>query len=142
MAGGAIAFSLGLLWGTSFPINKNLWTSSYSLLMSGLAAICLALCLWIVDVKGWKTWAKPFVWLGTNAIALFVLSTFGALLLLWIKLTGDDGKRRSLYGTIYRTVFNHFADQRIGSLLFALCYLAVWTAIFGLLYRKRIFIKV
>jgi predicted acyltransferase len=142
MAGGAIAFSLGLLWGTSFPINKNLWTSSYSLLMSGLAAMCLALCLWIVDVKGWKAWARPFVWLGTNAIALFVLSTLGALLLLWIKLTGDDGKRRSLYGTIYRTVFNHFADQRIGSLLFALCYLAVWTAIFGVLYRKRIFIKV
>jgi predicted acyltransferase len=142
MAGGAIAFSLGLLWGTSFPINKNLWTSSYSLLLSGLAAICLALCLWIVDVKGWKAWAKPFVWLGTNAIALFVLSTLGTLLLLWIKITGDDGKRRSLYGATYRTVFSHFTDPRIGSLLFALAYLAVWTAVFALLYRKRIFIKV
>ena len=142
MGGGAVGFSLGLLWGTAFPINKNLWTSSYSLLMSGLAAMCLALCLWIVDVKGWKGWASPFVWLGTNAIALFVLSTLGTLLLLWVKVTGDDGKRRSLYGTIYRVVFNHFSDQRIGSLLFALAYLAVWTGVFGVLYRKRIFIKV
>ena len=142
MGGGAIAFSLGLLWGTAFPINKNLWTSSYSLLMSGLAAICLALCLWVVDVKGWKRWAQPFVWLGTNAIALFVLSTLATLLLLWVKVTGDDGKRRSLYGTIYRTVFDHFADPRVGSLLFALANLAVWTAVFGVLYKKRIFIKV
>ena len=88
------------------------------------------------------SWARPFVWLGMNAIALFVASTLGTLLLLWVKITGDDGKRRSLYGTIYRAVFNHFADQRIGSLLFALAYLAVWMAIGGLLYRKRIFIKV
>ncbi len=142
MGGGAVAFSLGLLWGTTFPINKNLWTSSYSLLMSGLAAMCLALCLWVVDVKGWKGWAKPFVWFGTNAIALFVLSTLATLLLLWVKLTGDDGKRRSLYGTISRTVFDHFADPRLGSLLFALAYLVIWTAVSGLLYRKRIFIKV
>jgi predicted acyltransferase len=142
MAGGAIAFSLGLLWGTSFPINKNLWTSSYSLLMSGLAAICLALCLWIVDVKGWKTWSKPFEWLGTNAIALFVGATLATLLLLWIKLTGHDGKRRSLYGTVFRTVFDHFADPRIGSLLFALSFCAAWMAVGAFLYRKRIFIKV
>jgi predicted acyltransferase len=71
-----------------------------------------------------------------------VLSTLGTLLLLWIKVTGDDGKRRSLYGATYRMVFSHFTDPRIGSLLFALAYLAVWTAVFALLYRKRIFIKV
>ncbi|HSP93656.1 MAG TPA: heparan-alpha-glucosaminide N-acetyltransferase domain-containing protein [Thermoanaerobaculia bacterium] len=142
MGGGAVGFSFGLLWSVSFPINKNLWTSSYSLLMSGLAAMCLALCLWIVEVKGWRTWAKPFVWLGMNAIALFVAATLATLLLLWIKLTGEDGKRRSLYGTIYRTVFDHFADQRVGSLLFALTFCAFWIAVGGLLYRKKIFIKV
>jgi predicted acyltransferase len=142
MGGGAVGFSFGLLWSVSFPINKNLWTSSYSLLMSGLAAMCLALCLWIVEVKGWKAWAKPFVWLGMNAIALFVAATLATLLLLWIKLTGEDGKRRSLYGTIYRIVFDHFADQRVGSLLFALTFCAFWIAVGGLLYRKRIFIKV
>jgi predicted acyltransferase len=142
MAGGAIAFSLGILWGTSFPINKNLWTSSYSLLMSGLAAVCLALCIGIVDLKGWKAWAAPFQWLGMNAIALFVLSTLGTLLFLWIKLEGPDGKKRSLYGTIYRTVFDHFADARIGSLLFALTWCALLTAVAGVLYRNRLFVKV
>jgi predicted acyltransferase len=142
MAGGAIALSLGLLWSVSFPINKNLWTSSYTLFMSGLGAMALAVCLWLVDVKGWKAWSKPFEWLGTNAIALFVGATLATLLLLWIKLTCEDGKRRSLYGTIYRAIFDHFADQRIGSLLFALVFCAFWIAVGGLLYRKRIFIKV
>ena len=89
-------FLAGLAWGAVFPINKNLWTSSYTVLMSGLAAVCLAICLWIVDVKGWKGWARPFEWLGVNAIALFVLSTLATLLMLWVKVTGDDGKKRSL----------------------------------------------
>jgi len=142
MAGGAVGLSLGHIWGIWFPINKNLWTSSYSLFMAGLAAVCLALCIWIVDVKGWKAWSKPFVWLGRNAIALFVLSTLATLLLLWIKLEGADGKKRSLYGTIYRTVFDHFADPRMGSLLFALTYCAALAGVAALLYRKKIFIKV
>ncbi|MEP6768695.1 MAG: heparan-alpha-glucosaminide N-acetyltransferase domain-containing protein, partial [Acidobacteriota bacterium] len=135
MASGALALSLGLLWNVSFPINKNLWTSSYSLFMAGLAAVTLALCLWVIDVRGWRGWAKPFVWLGTNAIALFVLSTLATLLAIAVKLTGDDGKRRSLYGTIYRTVFHHFADERFASLLFALAFLAIWVAVGALLYR-------
>ena len=142
MAGGAVGLSLGQIWGLWFPINKNLWTSSYSLFMAGLAAVCLALCIWIVDVKGWKAWSKPFVWLGRNAIALFVLSTLATLLLLWIKLEGADGKKRSLYGTIYRMVFDHFADPRMGSLLFALTYCAALAGVAFLLYRKKIFIKV
>ena len=142
MASGALALSLGLLWNVSFPINKNLWTSSYALFMAGLAAIVLALCLWVIDVRGWRGWTRPFVWLGTNAIALFVLSTLATLLAIAVKLTGDDGKRRSLYGTIYRTVFHHFADERLGSLLFALAFLAIWVAVGALLYRRRIFIKV
>ena len=142
MAGGAVGLSLGQIWGLWFPINKNLWTSSYSLFMAGLAAVCLALCIWIVDVKAWKAWSKPFVWLGRNAIALFVLSTLATLLLLWIKLEGADGKKRSLYGTIYRMVFDHFADPRMGSLLFALTYCAALAGVAFLLYRKKIFIKV
>ncbi len=72
MGAGALGITLGALWGTVFPINKNLWTSSYALFMAGLAAVGLALCLWIVDVRGWKSWAAPFRWLGSNALAIFV----------------------------------------------------------------------
>jgi predicted acyltransferase len=138
---GALATAAGLLWGRVLPINKSLWTSSYALLMSGLACLCLAACVWIVDVRGWKRWAAPLAWLGRNAIAAFTLSTLGAIALIAIKVTGPEGKPRSLWTTIHRTVFDRFADPRLGSLLFAMAYLAVWFAVFGVLYRKRIFIR-
>jgi predicted acyltransferase len=141
-AGGLAAFAAGLLWGLVFPINKNLWTSSYSLAMSGLAAMVLALFLLVVDVRGWRRWAEPFVWLGRNPIAAFVASTLVTILMLGVKLSGPEGKPRSLYATIYRTAFDRFADPRLGSLLFALTCLAAWVAIFGLFYRKRVFVKV
>ncbi len=142
MGAGALGITLGALWGTVFPINKSLWTSSYAVFMAGLAAVCLAVCLWLVDVRGWKVWAAPFRWLGANALAIFTLSLLATLMLLWIKLPGDDGKPRSLYSTIYRTVFDHFTDPRLGSLLFALAFLSVFVALAGFLYRSRIFLKV
>ncbi len=142
MAGGGLALSLGLLWGIAFPINKSLWTSSYALFMSGFAAVVLALCIWVVDLRGWRRWTKPFVWLGTNAIAIFVLSTLATILSLALKLPGPEGKPRSLYGAIYQSAFRHFADERVGSLLYALAVLGVWIAVAYALHRRRIFIKV
>jgi len=140
--GGLAAFAAGLLWGRVFPINKNLWSSSYALAMSGLAAMVLALLLLLVDVAGARGWAAPFIWLGRNPIAAFVASTLVTILMIGVKLPGPDGKRRSLYGTMYRTVFDRFEDPRVGSLLFALTCLAAWVAIFGLFYRKRVFVKI
>jgi predicted acyltransferase len=140
--GGAVAAAVGYAWGLIFPINKNLWTSSYAVLMAGLAALTLAACLAVVDLAGWKGWAAPFLWLGRNAIAAFVLSTAATILLLAVKTAGPDGKPRSLYSTIYRGVFDRFADPRLGSLLFALAYLGLWLGVFAVLDRKRIYIKV
>jgi len=62
--------------------------------------------------------------------------------LLAVRVTGADGKSRSLWNAIYRAAFDRFADPRLGSLLFALVYLALWTAVFGILYRRRIFLKI
>ena len=142
VAGGLLLLGAGALWGRVFPLNKNLWTSSYAVFMSGLAALLLALVLEVVDRRGWKGWARPFEWLGRNPIAAFVASTLVTILMLAVKLPNLPGKPRSLYAAIYRTVFDRFADPRLGSLLFALVYLALWMAVFGLLYRKRVFLKV
>lgn len=139
---GTAAVGAGLLWSRSFPINKTLWTSSYAILMAGLAAVALAACMALVDSAGWRRWAAPFVWLGRNAIAAFTLSSLGAIALIAIKIAGPDGRPRSLWRTIFLTVFDHFADPRLGSLLFALAYLAFWVLVFGLLYRRKIFLKI
>ena len=142
LAAGSAAAAAGLAWGLVFPINKSLWTSSYALLMSGLACASLAVCMVLVDLKGWRRWAAPFLWLGRNAIAAFTLSTLGAIALIAVHVPGPDGKPRSLWTAVYRTVFDRFADPRLGSLLFALAWLGLWVAVFGVLYRKRIFLKI
>jgi len=142
LAAGAAAAVLGLLWGRALPVNKSLWTSSYALLTAGLAAAALAAAVWIVDVRGARRSAAPFRWLGRNAIAAFVLSTLGAIVLLAVRVPGADGKSHSLWNAAYRAVFDRFADPRLGSLLFGLAYLAVWTAVCGVLYHRRIFVKI
>ena len=142
LAAGAAASVAGWAWGRVFPINKTLWTSSYALLMSGLAAMALAVCTALSDAATWKRVSAPLRWLGRNAIAAFTLSSLGAMALIAIRIPGPGGRSRSLWTAIYRGVFDRFADPRLGSLLFALAYLALWTAVFGLLHRRRIFFKI
>ena len=136
---GWVGAIVGLVWNEVFPINKNLWTSSYSVFMAGLASAALGVCLWATDLKGWTGWARPFIWLGSNALALFVAADAVAFVLLAVKVGSPS---RSLYAATYQTIFDHFADPRVGSLLFALTYCVLWIAVAGWLYRRRIFIKV
>ncbi|HKY27404.1 MAG TPA: heparan-alpha-glucosaminide N-acetyltransferase domain-containing protein, partial [Pyrinomonadaceae bacterium] len=69
---GAVCVAVGWALNSFFPINKALWTSSYVLFTGGLALQFLALCYWIIDIKGYRRWAKPFEVFGLNAIALYV----------------------------------------------------------------------
>jgi predicted acyltransferase len=141
-AAGVAAMAVGSIWDLAFPINKNLWTSSYAWFMGGAAAFGLAACYWTIDVKGWRWWTGPFVVLGVNAIALFVLAGLSAKTLLLVKMADAGGKTISLYSYIYRTWYEPLAAPKNASLLFALSYLAVLYAILWVMYRRRIFLKV
>ena len=135
---GSAAVVLGLIWGAWFPINKNLWTSSYVLLTAGLAAHLLAFCYYAIDVKGYRNWSKPFVIFGSNAIAAYVLSSLGALTLELIKV-GDAGV--SLKAHIFAKLYLSWLAPIDASLLFAVSYVLFWLAIMSILSSKRIFIK-
>ena len=141
---GLAACALGLAAAKLVPINKNLWTPSYVVLMAGLASVALAGCVFLVDGIGGaaRRLVSPLVWLGRNAIAAFTLSSLATIALIAVRVTGDDGRPHSLWTAIHRQVFDRFADPRLGSLLFALAYLALWIAVFGLLYRRKIFFKI
>jgi predicted acyltransferase len=141
---GVVFTLLGSAWGVVFPINKSLWTSSYTLFTAGLGSLTLAACYWLVDVKGYRRWALPFTVFGTNAIAAFFLSTFGARLMGLIKVAaGPEGKEIALQAAIYRSTFvPAFSAPKNASLAFALCYVLLWLGVMAILYRKRIFIKV
>ncbi len=140
-AAGLAAAALGLLWDLAFPINKNLWTSSYVMFTAGAAAMTFAACYWLLDVRGWRWWAKPFVILGTNAIALFVLSGLVAKTLGLVKVADAQGATTSLARFIYTSWYAPIASPRSASLLYALTHLAVMFAILWWMYRRRIFLK-
>ena len=138
---GALLIIFGWGWGFVFPINKQLWTSSYVLYTSGIATVVLAGLIWLVDVKGLKTWTKPFVIFGANAIFLYAASSIWAKILLKIRFE-LDGKMISGYGYLYQTVFQPFAGDLNGSFLFALFHVFMLWLILAWMYRKKIFIKI
>ena len=74
--GGLVCLAIGGLWSLAFPLNKNLWSSSFALWTGGLSAILLGAFYLVIDVYGFRRWAKFFVVIGTNAIAIYLLDAF------------------------------------------------------------------
>ena len=138
--GNAMLF-FGAVMSIWLPINKSLWTSSYAVLMSGLAANVFAFCYWIIDVKGYRKWAIPFRIYGMNAIFIFALSGLLAKSAILIKVTGTDGSRQSLWSYIFVHVFAPLASPVNASLMFALAYVLLFFGLAYVMYRKRWFIK-
>ena len=73
---GLVSLALGTTWGTTFPIIKILWTSSFVLVAGGWSLILLALFYVLIDVIGWKSWAFFWVVIGANAITIYVVPRF------------------------------------------------------------------
>ncbi len=133
-----------------FPINKLMWTSTYVLWTSGLGMLALAACLWLVDIPGARQagagqhpgWARPFVWLGTNAIFVYMVSTIVWKLAAMIRIHTGPDTTRPLPGWLYDNVFHAAVpDAALASLLLSLTYAALWMAVAGLMYRRGLFLK-
>ena len=85
-------------------------------------SVCV--CFVLIDVRGVRTWSRPLVILGRNAIALFVLSGLIGKSLLLMNVPRPDGKRESLQWTIYERGFSWMAAPKNASLIYSLAFLA------------------
>jgi predicted acyltransferase len=141
-AAGAACVIVGWAWNYWFPVNKALWTSSYVVLTAGMALQLLAACYWLVDIKGYEGWAKPFLVFGTNALAVYFLSEYFVLLASLVRFTLPDGSQIDILGLTYEKLFASWASPVNASLMYAVCMVLLWLGVMWLLYRKRIFIKV
>jgi predicted acyltransferase len=139
---GIVLTGVGKFMDLWFPINKSLWTSSYAVFTTGAALLFLGVAYWLIDMKGYRAWAKPFVIFGSNAIAVFVGSGILARLMALIKWTTAEGTPIDLKTYIYKTFFVTWAGDLNGSLGFAIAYILFWLMVMTLLYRKKIFFKV
>ena len=141
-ATGSIAMMIGLMWHWVFPINKSLWTSSYVVFTAGMAALCLATIMWIVDFQKVSGWTRPFVIYGVNPIIAFIGSGVMARLIYSIIKVSSDGKRIPLQAWLYQTLFASWLTPVNASLAFALAFVLFWYGILDLLYRRNIILKV
>ncbi len=148
LGSGVAGIALGYAWNVFFPINKNMWTSSYVLLAAGIASVLLGICYSVYDVSKAQTTSRavrifswPWLVFGSNAITAYVMSS------VWGKLAGfipiqDGGRVISPLRWLYPHVFAHWGSTANTSLAFAifyvlLCFLPVW-----LLWRRGIFLRV
>jgi predicted acyltransferase len=131
--GGAAALTVGWLWHLQFPVVKKIWTSSFVLVAGGYSLLLLALFYWIIDVKRWRAWCTPFVWVGMNAITLYLVSNM---------LTG--GYRRiaqRLVGGDVKAFFDSSLAAGSGDLVIALAGTGLMLLLAWFLHRKQIFLR-
>jgi predicted acyltransferase len=123
--------ALALVWNIWFPINKNLWTSSFVLLTVGLDCIILAGVIYVIDFLRKDRWVYFFEVFGKNALFIYLLSEVVAIMLRAVHV----------YGWIYDHIFK-FTGMYMGSLLFAICFtLFCWLAGWYL-DKRKIYIRV
>jgi predicted acyltransferase len=124
---GIVSVILALIWNTVFPINKNLWTSSFVLLVGGLSLLLLALFYYIIDVLGYKKWAFFFTVIGMNSILIYLSGHF----INWQYATNG---------------FFRWLGQLVGDpfniVVMAVCFVAVKWAFLYFMYIKKVFLRV
>ncbi|MCC6861566.1 MAG: DUF5009 domain-containing protein [Bryobacterales bacterium] len=137
---GSLSMAAGIVWSPWFPINQHLWTSSLVLFMGGVALAGLATCYYIVDVRKITWWTLPFLIFGVNSIAVWVFSQMGMKTLLAIPAAAADGTASNLWRASGEMFSRRLGDYG-GPFVFAVLYVLFWLGVMGVLYRRRIFIK-
>jgi predicted acyltransferase len=139
---GICCLIFGWAWNAWFPINKALWTSSYVFFTAGLALEFLGLCYWLIEIKNYRRWARPFVIFGVNPIALFVGSGLMERLLTIITVPSGNATQETLWGYIYGHAFASWLQPNNASLAFAIVFILFWLFLMWLLDRKGIIIRI
>jgi predicted acyltransferase len=124
---GVILIVVALIWNFDFPINKNLWTSSFVLNVGGISLLLLSLFYYIIDVLGYKKWAFFFKVIGMNSILIYMSGRF----LNW------EYSTNAFFGWLGQLVGNPF-----NVVIMAICLVLVKWVFLYFLYKKKVFLRV
>ncbi|MBX3256485.1 MAG: DUF1624 domain-containing protein [Chitinophagaceae bacterium] len=136
MTAGVFSSVIGYFWGLTFPVNENLWTSSFVLVTSGFACLLLGAMYLLVDIKGYTKWTRVGIIFGANAITAYVMADILALFFYraWFGEVPLNEK-------VVTALINGGVQPELASLLYALFFVAVNFIPVYILYRKKIYIK-
>lgn len=123
----AVLLTCGLLWSSWCPINKRLWSSSFTLVVAAYSFAIFAVFYWIIDVKRWNKWILPFKVIGLNSITIYMLQGVVTLMPTSKYLLGFIG--------------GNLSDDA-AKVVYAAGYFLISWLILYFLYRKKIFLKI
>ena len=138
---GIALLMLGKILDQWLPINKNIWTSTFSIFMAGFAFLSLSLLYWLIDVKGYRRWTTGFEILGTNSIAIYVLSYIVDPLPRFV-LSYAAPSAKSLNTYLLTTRFSTLASPENSSLVFAVSFVLFMFLIAWALWKLKLFIRI
>lgn len=124
---GAALAGLGWAWSLQFPVIKKLWTSSYVLVAGGYSMALLGAFVYVIEVWGWRWWARPLVWVGMNAIVLYMARHFVDM----------EGLSKAILGGPVADAVKPYGEVVIAAGVIALNLLLAW-----FLYTRKIFLRV
>jgi predicted acyltransferase len=131
LSGAALAVA-GQVAGLAFPINKMLWSPSFVLWMAGLDAMLLGALIHAIDGRGVRKPFAPFLWLGMNAILMYLLSEYIEITLAW------QGWKQQIHHALFVPWFSSVN----ASLAYALTYVLLHVLIAFILYRRKVFVRI
>lgn len=133
LAFGAAGVALGWLWNLQFPVIKKIWTSTFVLVAGGYSALLLASFYWVVDVLGFQRWCQPFVWIGMNSIAIYLVENITG---------GFDRIATRFVGGDIQAWFDSHVAKGFGDLVIALTGLLLAFALVRFLYERKVFLRI
>jgi len=128
---GVAGIAAGLLWHLQFPIIKKIWTSSFVLLTAGISSVLLASVYHLVDVRNHRAWCQPFVWIGMNAITIYLVAHVVSL----------GGLAKRFVGGEVHTALEGI-HHGLGALVAALLALSFSFLFCRFLYQRKVFLRV
>jgi predicted acyltransferase len=134
---GNVLIAAGLMTEPWLPVNKSLWTSSFSIFTGGIAMVCFGGLFWLIDVKGWRLFTMPFAIYGMNAISVYVLSGLLARVLGILKTNSGTSWKEA----IFQSIFVPLASPMNASLLYAIANVFVFYAVAWWLYQRKLFVR-
>lgn len=135
--------ALGYLWSLWFPLNKNMWTSSYVLVAAGYSLALFTLAYWAIELQGWrKGWTWPWLVFGSNAIVAYMLSELFSSFLDVLAVPVGPTRHEALPLFLFQHIFAHIPDPGWAAFAWsvtftAVCFVPVW-----FLWRNKVFVKI
>ncbi len=118
---------IGIVWSYWMPINKKLWSSSFTCVVTGYSLGLFALFYYLIDVRGWKRWPFFFRVVGLNSITIYMAQ----------RIVGFGGIANFFFGG----AASH-CPEAIARVINNAGYVAVCWLFLYFLYRKNTFLKV